>query len=70
MQMLSCHIQRQKKTRQEMPRGFVDSVRTLLLVGTTAIRTHAPLARHMFYVFFHIDRLDELAHYVGDRKSH
>ena len=60
----------QKKTRQELPRGFVDNVRTLLLVGTIAIRTHAPLARHMFYVFFHVDRFDVLAHYVGDRKSH
>jgi len=60
----------QKKTRQEFPRGFGDNVQTLLLAGTIAIRTHAPLARHIFYVFFHIDRLDVLAHYVGDIKSH
>jgi hypothetical protein len=61
---------RQKKTRQDDPRGFVDNVRTLLLVGTIAIRTHAPLARHIFYVFFHIDWLDALAHCMGDVKRH
>ena len=59
-----------KKTRQEAPRGFVDNVQTLLLAGTIAIRTHAPLARHMFYVFYRVDRLDVLAHYVGDIKSY
>jgi hypothetical protein len=35
-----------------------------------AIRTHAPLARHVFYVFFHIDRVDKLAHHVGVGKMH
>jgi hypothetical protein len=64
------HFQWQKKTRKDFPGGFVDNVRTLLLVGTIAIRTHAPLARHMFYVFFHVDWLDVLAHYVGDIKAH
>ena len=39
---------RTKKTRQVGPRGLVDSVRTLLLAGTTAIGARAPLARHMF----------------------
>ena len=67
---LLCQFRRQKKTRKDLPGGFVDNVRTLLLVGTIAIRTHAPLARHMFYVFFHVDWLDVLAHYVGDIKAH
>jgi hypothetical protein len=38
---------RQKKTRQGYPRGFADNVQTLLLAGTIATRTHAPLARHL-----------------------
>ena len=41
----------------------------LFVAGTVANRTHAPLARHMFYVFFHFDWLDVLAHYVGDIKA-
>ena len=60
----------QKKTRQERPCGFVGNVQTLLLAGTTAIRTHAPLARHVFYVFFYVDRLDVQAHCGGDIKDH
>jgi hypothetical protein len=71
MLWLTSHAQYgQKKTRQEFPRGFGDNVQTLLLAGTIAIRTHAPLARHIFYVFFHTNRVGVLAHYVGDRKSH
>jgi hypothetical protein len=61
---------RQKKTRQVFPCGFVDNVQTLYLADTLAIRTHAPLARHVFYVFFHIDRVDALAHYGGSGKIH
>jgi hypothetical protein len=38
----------QKKTRKDDPGGFVDNVQTLLLAGTVAIRTHVPLARHVF----------------------
>jgi hypothetical protein len=60
----------QKKTRQESPRGSADKVQTLLLAGTIAARTHAPLARHLFYVFLRIDCVDALALYVGDIKSH
>jgi hypothetical protein len=49
----------QKKTRQEFPRGFADNVQTLLLAGTIATRTHAPLARHLlFCVFYRIERID------------
>jgi hypothetical protein len=48
----------QKKTREVSPCGFVDNVQTLYLADTLAIRTHAPLARHIFCVFFHFDQVD------------
>ena len=60
----------QKKTRKDDPGGFVDNVQTLLLAGTVAIRTHVPLARHVFYVFFHIGQADKLALHVDVRKIH
>jgi len=60
----------QKKTRKDDPGGFVDNVRSLLLAGTVAIRTHVPLARHVFYVFFHIGQADKLALHVDVRKIH
>jgi hypothetical protein len=47
-----------KKNPQGQPGGFGDNVRTLLLAGTVAIRTHAPLARHDFYVFYRIKLVD------------
>jgi hypothetical protein len=59
-----------KKNPPGRPRGFADNVRTLLLAGTVATRTHAPLARHVFYVFFHIEVVDKLAHHVGVGKVH
>ena len=63
-------VLQEKKNPPGCPRGFVDNVQTLLLAGTIAARTHAPLARHLFCMFFRIDRLDALAHYVGDIKLH
>jgi hypothetical protein len=38
----------QKKTRKAEPCGLVGNVRALLLAGTIAIGTRAPLARHIF----------------------
>jgi hypothetical protein len=62
---------RPKKNPQGRPRGFVDNARTFLSQSRYfAIRTHAPLARHVFYVFFHIDSVDKLALHVGVGKIH
>jgi hypothetical protein len=38
----------QKKPAGNNPRGLVSNVRALLLAGTIAIGTRAPLARHIF----------------------
>ena len=59
-----------KKNPQGKPGGFGDNVRTLLLAGTVAIRTHAPLARHNFYVFYRIELVDTLAQYMGVVRIH
>ena len=59
-----------KKNPQRNPRGFADNVRALLVAGTVVTRTHAPLARHIYYVFSHIEIVDVLAHYGGDVKIH
>jgi len=40
------------------------------LAGTVATRTHAPLARHVFYVFYHLERIETLAHCMGVVKNH
>ena len=40
------------------------------LADTVAIRTHASLARHGFYVFYRIESLDVLAQFVGVVKNH
>jgi hypothetical protein len=33
------------------------------------VRTHEPLARHVFCLFFHIECVDKLALHAGARKS-
>ena len=40
------------------------------LAGTVAIRTHVPLARHGFYVFYRNEVLATLAQFVGVVKNH
>lgn len=60
---------RQKKTREESPGGFVDTVQAFS-AGTVATSTHAPLARHVFYVFYRIDPVNTLAQYMGVVKDH
>jgi hypothetical protein len=40
------------------------------LAGTVAIRTHVPLARHGFCVFYRIEIIDALAQFVGVVKNH
>jgi hypothetical protein len=59
-----------KKNPLGQPGGFADNVRTLYLAGTVAIRTHAPLARHDFYVFYRIEFIDAPAQYVGVVRNH
>jgi hypothetical protein len=59
----------QKKTREDLPGGYVDNVQAFL-AGTVATRTHAPLARHVCYVFYQIDGVDPVAQYMGVVKGH
>jgi hypothetical protein len=59
----------QKKTRKDLPSGYVDNVQAFL-AGTVATRTHAPLARHVCYVFYQIDSIDPVAQYMGVVKGH
>ena len=40
------------------------------LAGTVAIRTHVPLARHGFCVFYRNEIIDALAQFVGVVKKH
>lgn len=40
------------------------------LAGTVAIRTHVPLARHSFYVFYRNEDLAALAQFAGVVKKH
>jgi hypothetical protein len=40
------------------------------LAGTVAIRTHVPLARHGFCVFYRNEIIDALAQFVGVVKNH
>lgn len=40
------------------------------LAGTVATRTHVPLARHGFYVFYRNEVLATLAQFVGVVKNH
>ena len=40
------------------------------LVGSVAIRTHVPLARHGFCVFYRNEIIDALAQFVGVVKNH
>ena len=40
------------------------------LAGTVAIRTHVPLARHGFYVFYRNEVFAALAQFVGVVKNH
>jgi len=42
----------------------------LLPAGTVATRPHAPLARHVCYVFYRVEPADALAQYMGDVNNH
>lgn len=52
------------------PAGSLTTSWLYWLAGTVAIRTLAPLARHLFYVFIRIDEVDVLALNGGDGKNH
>jgi hypothetical protein len=67
--MAHLSIAKKKPARNDLA-GLLTMSGLLLVAGTVATRTHAPLARHMFYVFFDIDYVDTLAHYVGVGNSH
>jgi hypothetical protein len=63
-------IRRQKKTRKENLAGLVTMSELYYLAGTVAIRTHVPLARHGFCVFYRNEIIDALAQFVGVVKIH
>ena len=60
---LICHRVTKKKPARIFLAGLW-TIAGLLLAVTTASRTHAPLARHLFYVFIDAENYGVLAHYV------
>jgi hypothetical protein len=61
---------RQKKTRKDAPAGSQTMSGPYYSVSRyLAVRTHEPLARHVFCSFFHIEYVDKLALHAGAKKS-
>jgi hypothetical protein len=62
-----CSLVRHRIIKKKPARIFLAGLRTiagLFLAVTTASRTHAPLARHLFYVFIDAGLTGISAHYV------